>query len=83
MELGISSLGNIVDYGLIMKHKDITSLYYQSTKDCLNYAEEKGINIVEIVIDPHELSKKLEESHKKALSKIFQSLNQELNYEFN
>lgn len=55
MELGISSLGHIIDHGLNRKYKDITNLFYQSTEECLNFAEEKGICVVEIVVDPQDL----------------------------
>lgn len=52
MELGISSLGHIIDYGLNNKYKDIFQMFYQSTEECLKFAEEKGIKIVELVIEP-------------------------------
>ena len=55
MELGISSLGHIIDYGLDSKYNDIFKMYYQSTEKCLKFAEEKGINIVEIVVDPQNI----------------------------
>jgi len=55
MELGISSLGYIIDYGLNNEYKDITNMFYQSTEECLSFAEEKGINIVEIVVDPQDI----------------------------
>jgi len=55
MELGISSLGHIIDYGLNNEDKDITNMFFQSTEECLNFAEEKGINVVEIVVDPQNI----------------------------
>ena len=55
MELGISSLGHIIDYGLNNEYKDITNMFFQSTEECLNFAEEKGINVVEIVVDPQNI----------------------------
>jgi len=55
MELGISSLGHIIDFGLNNKYNDIFSMYYQSTEDCLKFAEENEISIVEIVIDPQNI----------------------------
>jgi sugar phosphate isomerase/epimerase len=55
MELGISSLGYIIDYGINNEYKDITNMIYQSTEQCLNFAEEKGINVVEIVVDPQNI----------------------------
>ena len=55
MELGISSLGHIIDYGLNNEYKDITNMFFQSTEECLNFAEEKEINVVEIVVDPQNI----------------------------
>jgi len=55
MELGISSLGNIIDSGLSNKYNDIFDMYYQSTEDCLKFAEENEIAIVEIVLDPQNI----------------------------
>ena len=55
MELGISSLGYIIDYGLNSDDKNITNMFFQSTEECLNFAEENSINIVEIVVDPQNI----------------------------
>lgn len=55
MELGISSLGTFVDNGLNSKHKELFDIYYQSIEECLKFAEEKAIKIVEIVVDPQNL----------------------------
>ncbi|MFX0049409.1 MAG: sugar phosphate isomerase/epimerase family protein [Candidatus Hermodarchaeota archaeon] len=55
MELGISSLGHIIDYGLNSKYTDIFKMLYQSTEECLKFAEEKGIKIVELVIEPQNI----------------------------
>jgi len=55
MELGISSLGNIIDSGLSNKYNDIFNMYYRSTEECLNFAEENNINVVEIVVDPQNI----------------------------
>ena len=55
MELGISSLGIFIDNGLNSKHKDIFDIHYQSIEECLKFAEDKGIKIVEIVVDPQNL----------------------------
>lgn len=55
MELGISSLGTFIDNGLNSKYKDIFDIYYQSIEECLKFAEDKGIKIVEIVVDPQNL----------------------------
>ena len=55
MELGISSLGNFIDNGLNSKHKEIFDIYYQSIEECLNFSEEKGLKIVEIVVDPQNI----------------------------
>ena len=55
MELGISSLGYIIDYGLNSDDKNITNMFFQSTEECLNFAEGNSINIVEIVVDPQNI----------------------------
>ena len=55
MELGISSLGTFIDNGLNSKNKDIFDIYYQSIEECLKFAEDKGLKIVEIVVDPQNL----------------------------
>jgi sugar phosphate isomerase/epimerase len=55
MELGISSLGNIIDFGLNSKYNDVPNMLYQATDNCLKFAEEHEINIVEIVVDPQDL----------------------------
>lgn len=52
MELGISSLGFILDLGLLHKNYNLFDLLFYSTEACLNTAEEKDINLVEIIIDP-------------------------------
>ena len=55
MELGISSLGNIIDYSVNGKHSDIPNIIYHATEECLKFAEEKAINVVELVVDPQDL----------------------------
>ena len=55
MELGISSLGNIIDSGLNNKYTSIFNMYYHSTEECLKFAEENEISIVELVLDPQNI----------------------------
>ncbi len=55
MELGISSLGHMFDIGLTGKFKNLIDLQIKSIEQCLNFAEEFGLNIVELVIDPLEV----------------------------
>ena len=57
MQLGISSLGFIIENGLSNKFKNIFDLLFSSTEDCLYYAEKNNINIVELVIDPSDILK--------------------------
>jgi len=52
MELGISSLGHIIDIARISKFKNLIELQLNATEQCLNFAEKNGIEIVELVIDP-------------------------------
>ena len=55
MELGLSSLGNIMDYSVNGKQSDIPKMIYDATEECLKYAEERAINVVELVVDPQDL----------------------------
>ncbi|MFX0076254.1 MAG: TIM barrel protein [Candidatus Hermodarchaeota archaeon] len=52
MELGISSLGHFNDLALNGKIKSLKGMQIKATEHCLNFAEEYGIKIVELVIDP-------------------------------
>lgn len=55
MELGISSLGFIIEYGLSNSYESLTDLVYKASEDCLNFAEKNDIKIVELVLDPPEV----------------------------
>lgn len=52
MELGISTLGHIIEMGLNSKFKNLFELLLKASEECLNFAENSGINIIELVIDP-------------------------------
>ncbi|MFX1493349.1 MAG: sugar phosphate isomerase/epimerase family protein [Promethearchaeota archaeon] len=52
MELGISSLGFIIELGQSNKYRDVLTLLFDSTEACLNAAELNNINVVELIIDP-------------------------------
>ncbi|MHA2182303.1 MAG: sugar phosphate isomerase/epimerase family protein [Promethearchaeota archaeon] len=52
MELGISSLGYIVEYGLSKKYDNLPDLVYKASEDCLEFAEKNGIKTVELVLEP-------------------------------
>ena len=52
MELGISSLGNIIEYGLSKDIKSLSDLIIKASEDCLNFAESNDINTIELVLDP-------------------------------
>ena len=52
MELGISSLGHIIDIARKATLNDLTELLHNATEQCLNFAEKNGIEIVELVIEP-------------------------------
>jgi len=51
MELGISALGHIFDLALTSNFKDLKDLQLKASEECLNFAEQHGIDIVELVID--------------------------------
>ncbi|MFX1479231.1 MAG: sugar phosphate isomerase/epimerase family protein [Promethearchaeota archaeon] len=57
MEIGISSLGHIIEYGLSSNFNNLLDLMLKATEDCLNFAEINDIPIVELVLDPPEVIK--------------------------
>lgn len=57
MELGISSLGYIIEYGLSKNYENLVELILKASEDCLNFAEDNNIKIVELVLDPPEVIK--------------------------
>ena len=61
MELGISSLGFIIEYGLSNNYEDLADLVLKASEDCLIFAENNNIETVELVLDPPEVIK---EEHK-------------------
>ncbi|MFW9875661.1 MAG: sugar phosphate isomerase/epimerase family protein [Candidatus Thorarchaeota archaeon] len=52
MELGISSLGYIIEYGLSKNYENLIDLVLKASDDCLNFAENNDIPVVELVLDP-------------------------------
>ena len=53
MELGISSLGHIIDIvRRNSKLNNLIELQLNATEQCLNFAEKEGLEIVELVIEP-------------------------------
>ncbi|MHA1931699.1 MAG: sugar phosphate isomerase/epimerase family protein [Promethearchaeota archaeon] len=52
MELGISSLGYIIEYGLSNRYDSLTDLVYRASEDCLEFAEKNDIITVELVLEP-------------------------------
>ena len=57
MEIGVSSLGHIIEYGLSNNYESLLDLIIKSSEDCLNFAEENDIKTVELVLDPPEVLK--------------------------
>ena len=55
MELGISSLGFLVDLGLSGKFNNLYDLLFDATESCFKFAEENDNKICEIVLDPPEI----------------------------
>jgi sugar phosphate isomerase/epimerase len=55
MELGISSLAYISDIGQTNEFKNLLELQLKAITKSLDYAEENGINVVELVIEPPEI----------------------------
>jgi sugar phosphate isomerase/epimerase len=52
MQLGISTLGHLIDFTTSNKAIDLPRSLYQATESCLNYIEENGIEVIELVIEP-------------------------------
>ena len=63
MELGISSLGYIIEYGLSNNYENLVDLVLKASEDCLIFAEKNNIETVELVLDPPEVIKE-EYKHK-------------------
>lgn len=55
MNLGISSLGHLIDLAQTHNFTDLKDLLVKASEECLNFAEKQGIEIVELVIDPPEV----------------------------
>ena len=55
MQLGISSLGHLIENGFSGKYSNLTDLLLQSSENCLDYAEKNDIKVVELVLDPPEV----------------------------
>jgi sugar phosphate isomerase/epimerase len=68
MELGISSLGYIIEYGLSKNYDNLIDLILKASEDCLNFAENNDIGIVELVLDPPEVIK--DENKQKFISLV-------------
>jgi len=52
MNLGISSLAFIVEFGSTRKYESLSNLLLHATDECFKFAEKFDINIVELVLDP-------------------------------
>ncbi len=55
MELGISSLGHIIDIARDTKFKNLIELQINATEQCLDFAENNDIDIVELVVEPPQI----------------------------
>ena len=55
MELGISSLGFLVDLAMSGKFENLFNLFFDSIESCFKFAEENDKKICEIVLDPPEI----------------------------
>lgn len=52
MNLGISSLGYLVDYGQIKKSNNLFNLFFEATRKCLVDSEKFNLEICELVLEP-------------------------------
>ena len=55
MHLGVSALGHLIDLARTQDFKDLRDLQMKASEQCLNFAEQQGMDIVELVIDPPEV----------------------------
>ncbi|MFX1502474.1 MAG: sugar phosphate isomerase/epimerase family protein [Promethearchaeota archaeon] len=51
MQLGISTLGHISEIGLNGKYKNLFELHLKASEESLNFAENSGINLIELIIE--------------------------------
>ncbi|MGQ4872668.1 MAG: sugar phosphate isomerase/epimerase family protein [Promethearchaeota archaeon] len=70
MELGISSLGYLIEYGQMDKFKNTKDLLLSGSKDCLEYCEKNKIKICELILDPPDV---LEGDFRKEFCEILNS----------
>jgi sugar phosphate isomerase/epimerase len=52
LELGISSLGYVIDLGLLKNYKNLIELLLEATEECFKFAEDRNIKRAEILLDP-------------------------------
>ena len=59
MELGISTLGHNIEYGMVNrdKYKDLIDLFLDSTQACLKLSEDQGFKVCEIIIESPDIFK--------------------------
>ncbi|TFF89743.1 MAG: sugar phosphate isomerase/epimerase, partial [Promethearchaeota archaeon] len=57
MELGISSLGHIIESGRTKRdnYSDMIDLLIDATEECLKFSEERNFNVCELIIDPPDI----------------------------
>ena len=66
MQLGVSSLGFVVEHSIEGKQNSLIDILLSATEACLRFSEAQGFNICEILIDPPEIYTK--ENKKKFIS---------------
>ena len=82
MELGISSLGFIVDLGYSGDYKNLFDLFMKSSRLCLEFAENNSINICELVFEPPEILKKENKNEFIELCNSFSKINKQVHGPF-
>lgn len=55
MELGISSLGYVIEFGITRDYNNLPELLLDATKACLDFSEKNDLKVCELVIDPPEI----------------------------
>ena len=82
MNLGISSLGHLVDKALRGKFKSMFELLITSTEACFKFAEKYNIKDVEIILDPPDIYTKEKKKKFIDLCNSYSSINKQIHAPF-
>ena len=57
MELGISSLGHIIEFGILKKdqYTKLIDMLLDATRACLDFSENNNFKVCELIVDPPDI----------------------------